>query len=502
MSLVNHPFFWPQVIVVSALQRVMPLSNAYNLSILLIIFSTALAAYPYLLWLFKDKWIALLGTVVFGFGANVLGNPNWPETAWIAVFPLSLYPLHRGLAERQAGLVLLGGILAGLTAYVTLYHYVQVLIMLGLVLCAFAVSRWNDGAFWRHIVLFALALGLLSAPRVLPMLQHEAALDEALTYYPQGESHKDLLLIFSNPRHPVLGPLAKAHLQSSVVAVSGGGSYIGLLPLALTVIGLKNRGNRSMMLPWLGLCLVFLLLRLGSTLQINGIAFDGVLLPKHYLNQLFPSIFVPFNIVERFMAGARFPLAVLACFGLVALRERYSFAASPRFVLALILLASFENYIPVQLESLDPITGQPFSEERLAYLNWLEMEDSDVRLINLPFGRDNAKLYNFYQLLSGYPQTEGAISRPPASVYDYIRANPVLSIWLELRPTNCVIQGRDGYLEGITQLADDGFTHVIHHYGFYFWERHIESFRYVDPAYSDDYVSIYRLKDLLESCPR
>ena len=502
VSLVNHPFFWPQVIVVNTLQLIMPLSNAYNLSFLLIVFSSALAAYTYLLWLFKDKWIAQFGAVVFGFCPHVLGFASWPETAWLAVFPLNLYIFHRAVVERRAGLFFLAGILAGLTSVVTLYHYVQVVIMLGFTVCAFAVSRWRDDIFWRHVILLIVALGLSSAWRVIPMMQHRAALDEAMTYYSQGETHYDLITNFSHHRHPVLGPLAKELLKTPQNAQPNTSySYLGLLPLVLVGIGLYRSGTRRKMLPWLGLCLVFLVLRLGSTLQINGTEFVGILLPKHYLNQLLPFAFEPFAVTARFMAGARLPMAILSCFGVIALRDRYPVAARPRFILALILIVAFEYYIPVEMTSLDPITNQPFTDERLAFLDWLEEEDAEVRLINLPFGRDNAKLYNFYQLLSGFPQTEGAISRTPDSAYDYIRANPVLSIWHEHRPTNCVIQLRDHYLEGLTQLAEDGFSHVVHHHGFYFWARHIENFRYVDPAYSDNYVSIYRLNDLRESCP-
>ncbi len=33
VSLANHPFFWPQVLVVNGLQAFMPLSNAFNLSV-------------------------------------------------------------------------------------------------------------------------------------------------------------------------------------------------------------------------------------------------------------------------------------------------------------------------------------------------------------------------------------------------------------------------------------------------------------------------------------
>jgi hypothetical protein len=71
----------------------------------------------------------------------------------------------------------------------------------------------------------------------------------------------------------------------------------------------------------------------------------------------------------------------------------------------------------------------------------------------------------------------------------------------EQRPTNCVIQVRDEYLDGLTQLAQDGFSHVVHHHRLYYWTEHIENFRYIEPAYSDDCVSIYRLSDMIDSCP-
>ena len=73
-SLVFHPFFIPHIIVVNALNILLPLSNAFSLAYLLIIVISALSAYVYLHWLFKDKWIALLGAVVFGFSPIVVGH--------------------------------------------------------------------------------------------------------------------------------------------------------------------------------------------------------------------------------------------------------------------------------------------------------------------------------------------------------------------------------------------------------------------------------------------
>ena len=75
LSLVRHPLGLPNVITTAALNIILPLSNAYNLAYLLIIISCALSAYVYLLWLFKDKWTALFGAVIFGFSPHVVGEP-------------------------------------------------------------------------------------------------------------------------------------------------------------------------------------------------------------------------------------------------------------------------------------------------------------------------------------------------------------------------------------------------------------------------------------------
>ena len=505
VSLVNHPIFLAHSIVVSALQAFLPLSNAYNLAFLLIVSSSAGSAYLYIHWLFKDKWIALFGAVVFGFSPQVTGHPAWPDISWIAPLPLVLYCAHRGVRERRALLVILAGLLTGMTSESHLYFFVIVVMTLGLVLGAMCASRWRDGVFWRQTVLLIAAVAISSAWRVIPVLQHPDALDTALGYYGEGERLNDIMSFFVNPRHPILGPLGGGILQTPAYGFKhhfSKISYLGFLPLLLIAIGFYGGTTRRKMLPWLGLGLVFVFLHLGSTLYINGIAYENIKLPKHYLNQLLPPVFAAYHRTNYFMAGICLPLAVLACFGLASLKERIPSLARPRMILALALIVAFEYYLPPQEAPVDPITGQPFSQERLAFLDWLKGEETDeIRLINLPFERNNAKVYLLYQSLSGFPQTEGGISRPPPGAYDYIRENSLLNAWYNHRPSNCVISAREVYKASVTRLLDDGFSHIVFHHGFYFWQNILESFRYLEPAYRDDYVSIYRLGDALQSCP-
>ena len=499
-SLAYHSQFFLHSMVVNALHALMPISNAYSLTFMLIIFTSALGAYLYLLWLFKQKWVALFGAVVFGFSPQVIAYPAWPAIAWTALMPVTMYCVHRGINEKRGFLIVLAGLIAGSTTEVVLYLTVCVIISVGLLLTALAVSRWRSRYFWRSVLLFLAMFALSCAWRVIPMLQDQDALDRADTYAKDTDARSDLVSFFYNSKNPILGPLAKSVFEIPNPAHIASRSYLGLLPLALLLYGLIMSGSRRMALPWLGLLLAFLVLVLGSTLSVNGVVLENIKLPKHYLNRLFPSVFANFFRLELFMTGAWLPLAVLACLGLKALCERHQVLARPGFILALIAIVAFEYSSPIFRYS--GRWRNDVSEERLAYLDWLgQQKESDIALVNLPFGWLNARFYSFAQTLSGYPITEGAISRPPASAYDYIRANPILGAWYSLRTIHCETTDRDVYLAALAQLEADGFSHIVLHRNLYGAAHIAESFDGVHASYGDEFVSVYGLSDLRDSCP-
>ena len=496
VSLLYQPFIFPHVAMVNGLSLFLPLTNAYSLAYLVIICSAALSAYVYLLWLVKDKWIALFGAVVFGLSPYVTGYPNLPSFTFIAPIPLLLYCIHRGICERRPLLIVAAGLLTGATSLIVMYVYVTVLTLLGAFAFGLALSRWRDRNFWLLSLLLAATIAASSWWQVYPMIKNRPALEQAVAWHGEREVKTDLVSFFFNHDNPLTG-----RLPGAIIQLTGGGaigktfSYLGYLPLLLCGFGLANPFTRRKTLPWAFLCAGFLLLSMGSFLTIGGREFPDILLPKYYLNQMLPAIFGAFSVPHVFIIGALLPFAALSCFGLIALQRRLSSAAKPFFILTLLLVVAVEYYTPVQ--------GNLIPFKRTSYLDWLTLDQTsdDIRLINLPMGRENSKVYNYFQALSGFPHAEGAISRTPDSALDYIKANPVLSVWNNLQSTNCVIHNQDDYLAGIRQLVDDGFSHIVHHRGRYHWERYIESFRYVDPAYSDDYVWVYRISDLRDSCP-
>lgn len=498
VSIVNHPISFLHAIVVNALKAVIPLTNAFNVAHLLIIWMSALSAYVYIHWLFRDKWVALFGAVVFGFSPVVLGKANHTEVSFVATIPLILYGFHRGVQEYRRSYIVAAGLLMGLTSISSLYGYVCAAITVGFAVVAFVFTRWRDKRFWRSVMLLLLTTAISSAWRLYPLMNSTEDLTAALSWHGEFEVRTDLVAYFVNPENPIIGQLADRLIQTASIASFSRISYIGYAPLFLVAIGLFNSGIRRKMLPWFALWIFFLTLRLGSVLQVNGIVYSQIVLPKYFLNKLLPPVFAPFHEADIILMGAALPLAIMTCYGIVALRSRLPSGFWLWVVLLLAGIVALEFYIPPK-ESI-------IHHSRLKHVHWLAGEDGsdEIRLINLPMGRSNSKHYNFYQVMHGYPHAEGAISRTPDSAFDYIRANPVMNAWHKGSYLSCEGESAEDYQSAIRALADDGFTHVV-------WHRHIgkgsthdelnEGFLETVPSYSDESVSIYRLSDLRESCP-
>ncbi len=495
LPLVYQSFLLPHAIVVNALQIAMPVSNAFCLAYLLIILSSALSAYVYLLYLFDDKWTALFGALVFGLSPHVVGRANTPIIAFVAPLPLVLYFFHRGLGENRFRLLVAAGILTGLTCATSLYAYACLLMTLGLGICGFAWTRWRYRRFWLNVVLLMAVIGLASSWRILPIMQSPQSLSDALVWHGTGEGKNDFISFVVNHNHPVMGPLLESILQTPDNAKLSTTSYLGYLPLLLIGIGLSSARFRRPMLPWLILGCLFALLRLGSTLRVNGTEYGNILLPKHILGQVFPFAFSAFGETDLFMFGLLTPLAVLSCYGLAALQQLQPATRKTGFVLLLIALLAVEYFVPVK-EKIYPA-------EQFAFLEWLarEPDSEEIRLVNLPMGRKNSKRYGFYQSLSGYPQVEGASNRTALDAYSYINQNSLLHSWSKNRPITCETFGQDIYHAELKRLEDDGFSYVVYHHRWMInFGMIADSFRNAEPSYSDEYVSIFRLEDLRKSC--
>lgn len=496
ISLVYHNFSIPHMLVFGGLQALMPASNAFSLTYLLIVASVACSAYLYMLYLFKDRWIALLGAVTIGMSPYIVGYPEHPELQFITTLLLAVYFFHRGVAERRYMLVVVAAVFTGATAYISAHILVCLAITLTMYALYFSVSKWKESAFLVSMGLFAVIAATISSHRLYPMLESSRSFDEAMTSRSGQEVGKDLLEYFVNARHPIVKSLFQQPFTWGLKSIDiRYKSYIGFAAIALIGFGFSRKSYRRRMIPWTLLALPFLILRLGSTLTVDGVPYPDIVLPKHYLDDLIPGLTESFTLTSGFYAGALIPLAALGCYGCSALASALPNARRELVVLILVGIVSFEYYQPVR--------PGVITEEELAFLGWLEAEPVDVHLINLPTSSwSNRASYSFYQTQHGYPLAAGLIAREPRNAFDYWDQNYLLGKWRRFNAVTCGWQTKEKYLSALDELATDGFTHVIFHRNRSRSGSLSGSFATAQPSYADDYVWIFRLEDLRAPCDK
>ena len=494
LSLVYHNFSVPHMLLMLGAQFLMPVTNAFNLCFLLIVFANAAASYVYFWYLFRDRWLAMFGSVVFGLSVFVIVRPGQPDLSTLAAVPLVMYGLHRWRAERRNRWMVFAGVLAGITAFTGMYIFVCLVISVGIFLLFQLPKFWKARGFWASIALLLAVAGSISAIRIYPMLREEAALDEALYKGGGREYGSDLLDHFVH-RENVISEYAFASLLSQPVPPLREDGYLGYVTLILAAIGLLKAKPRRATIFWFVLFLTFFVLKLGPTLVINGRVYADIILPKYHLNMLFPAVFKAFWIAAYFHVGLLLPLAILAVFGL-----RCLLAALPAKIGGFVVIACLTFNL---LETIEPPDALIVPAEQLHYVDWLRSENrqDEVRLINVPLGRGASKMYALFQVFDGYPHAEGLASRTPSAAYAYIRQNALLSAWRNRIGSLCLPFNEGAFKHALDQLIADGFTHVIYHND---PRRPVRFANYsvmaVVPAFENPHARVYRLRDLHGAC--
>ena len=496
VSLAYESFSLPHMLSVGLLSAVLPISNAFTITFLLIVFAVAASAYVYLHYLLGDSWLATLGATVFGLCQFMTAHAAHPGVNIIVSFPLSAYFFQRGIKEERLRYLIVCGIIVGLTSFSGMYIFICQIVTLAFIVLYYACFRWRDARFWRWMILLGLVIGLASAPRIAPILAEPSSIDYALKKNRDKESATDLMYYFVNYRHPITTPLLKSLFGVGKPHYESNTSYLGYLPLALILVGFARSAYRRRMLPWLGLALLFLLLRLGSVLQVDGYKYSQIVLPKALLADILPPVFGPFNVTDHFQMGVLLPLAVMTCYGLKTLLDARPEKQRALITLAVIAIVAFEYYETTEVRV---VTDEP-----IAFISWLREEEvnGEPRLINLPMGRQESKHYGFYQTYTGYPQVEGLSGRTPPQAYDYIEGNRMLRAWRRGAAVHCIPPLQAEYISALDRLLGDGFTHVIWHLRIGDDSAIASSFVDVKASYSDDYARVYRLEDLRRNCDR
>ncbi|MDH7569023.1 MAG: hypothetical protein QHJ73_05500, partial [Armatimonadota bacterium] len=302
--------------------------TAFNWSLVLTLWGAGAFAYALARGLGGSRWGALLAGIAFmlsGFFVAHIKHVNLIQAGcWL---PLLLLAVHRCFTQGRlryaagAGVVLTLMVLAG-HPQIAYYSAVAAVMWAAGALCIGVTHAGARAQRWVRrlgfaLVAVALMAGVcaaLSAAQLLPTLElarvsRRAAgltLTEATRFFPFRPA--DLLgLVWPFWQgNPAQGTFV---IDPSRPLFWEGCAYVGLLPLALAALALARPRREAWLVAGVGLAA--LLLALG--------AWGGVYLAAWYV--------VPgmrfFRFPARFLLVAQLALAVLACFGLDALRSRF-----------------------------------------------------------------------------------------------------------------------------------------------------------------------------------
>ena len=222
LSLVYHNFSVPHTLLVLGARIFLPPTNAYILINLLIILANAVGCYIYLFYLFRDRWLGMFGSVVFGLSVFVVESSPIPDLSTVASMPLTLYCVQRGLTERRRRWMVLAGLLAGLTAFTGMYIFVCLLISVGVFLCFMLPKLWKDREFWLGLLLLLAVAGSISALRIYPMMRDSAALGDVLNKGGGREHASDVLDYFVHGENVITEHVFASVLRKPIPPVREG----------------------------------------------------------------------------------------------------------------------------------------------------------------------------------------------------------------------------------------------------------------------------------------
>ncbi len=246
---------------------------AYNLVVLLSFVLSGFGTYLLVLYHTRDRLAALLSGLCFAFcpyRLSHLGAGHLPllGTQWL---PFLLLYLDKAIVRPHLSAAAMAALFYALGALSSWYYAY----MFGLAAVIYTLVRgrpWRQylwqRQFFRCVVTFALLCLLLVGPIVLPVtrLWQEGGRPQSLRYLDQF-SASPLDFVYPNVMQPLWGTWLLKHYAQNI---SENMLYLGLVPLALTVVALRRKRDKTHeAFSWLSL--IFAVLALGTTLHWGNV---------------------------------------------------------------------------------------------------------------------------------------------------------------------------------------------------------------------------------------
>lgn len=497
LSLSYHSISWTVAFLSWAFSIVTDTITAYNITILVAVFSTAYAAYLLVRPFVHYGAAAWLAGAIYSFAPyHISHSGGHPDLVHLAPIPLAVLLIFTAI-KRPSKIAALGAaLMVGLAGFTSLYIMVFALLTVGPVLFYLLVDngRWAERRVWNNVLLFVLVSAILLTIRLVPIFRDTGALDNAINLEYAAYDNQTDALSFVLPSH--LNPLFAPYTQEIATEfgyMSGKWpAYLGFIPLVLSVVALFWKQKRKEVLLWFSIGLIFLVLSLGPALRFNGNLYPDFILPARLL-----SWFPPIRAVGRpdlFVTGLLLPLSLLAAYGL----DRILIKQTGNRVRLIVLMMVIPGILLAEFWS-GAFPG--VSSEVNPFYRKLAQEPDDFAIIQLPMGRMPSKDYLYYQTVHQKPIVEGLIARTPHKAYGYIANNYLLQSWSRSRPLDCSIQSQRRIMSSLDELIDDGFRYVIVHHTFSDLPVDYLAYLVADPFYRDGELTAYRLADLRDQPP-
>ncbi len=471
---------------------------AYNLTLLLGLWLSAVGMYLLVRDLTADPLASFLAGFVFAFApyhiTQAAAHDHLSAIHWWPFFALFLRRTlltgrwrNAAAAGLFAALTIWSGLQLGVLAFIWSFAYITWF------LWTRRTDIFQDRSFWKGTIsritlLFVITI-LLSAPILWNILTNWSAVTQSAASYNEGlVKNADLLAYFIPPKlNPLFVELVRPLLDqfgySSLFS-----PYIGFSVLILATIAVF--GWRKEAYFWLITLFLWLVLAMGSAFRFNGVLYEGVPLPFKWLGTIFPISTI--RAPDRFNLLTIFSFSVLAGLGgAYLLKHRFW-----RWILAPLSLLIVVEFFVAPIPMWDLLQGSPI-------LDKLASDEDIYAIIDYPLGYNNSKLWLYYQTLHGKPIVEGHVSRYTPDTYSFLIEQPLLHALYagserppSLPPNFFQFEEAIPALgPALRQLETAGFKYLLVHNQYADSERlsHLQSLLPLYPIFQDNALTVYDL---------
>ncbi|NWJ47345.1 MAG: hypothetical protein HXX08_15915 [Chloroflexi bacterium] len=460
---------------------------AYNF-IALVAFSLA-GYWTYLLvsYVSGNRLAGFVGGIIYAFSSYqltqyYLGQANLYASGWLPAYFYSLIAANN-TKGRQRTLYTLLGLASLVLIMLTDWQYV---IFAGLFTLFYtfyiAIGR-------RSFVPFVIAasIGLvwlaLAAPLIFKTFDIINSKIVDTPYYAFSVSYSADLFSFvlPSPRHFIWGDWSKGINSGATDLEHNKAIFIGLLPVLLSLIGIRYQFKRSLF--WVFLALLFAILALGPLLQTGGTLHEDISLPFSILQNI-PGINFA-RVPVRFVLITVLSFSILAGYAIATLLPKIKNIKWQVGLAGLIAVLLLGEHLPAPYP-INAALSQPYYQQ-------IGSSTEKGAVLELPYTRTRAQsLYN--QTIHQHPIIGGYLSRnieypivdlPPLGKMPTGSSNDIILN----PPSEQEIGSRALAFAGVHWLSfllDDPTLTTP------WMENFVKLFAVPTPLYQDDKMAVYR----------